>query len=740
MAVDPSVVINIAAEYTGKAAFKQADTATQKLSKGVGKLAKNLGLAFGTTAILAYGKASIKAAAADEKAQQQLALALKNVGLGRDAASSEAYIQDLQSEFGIVDDKLRPAYQTLAVATRSSAKAQQLLNLALDISASTGKDLGSVTAALSKAFLGNNTSLSKLGVGISKADLKAGKFEDIIAKLTTTFAGSATAAANTFQGSIDKLGVASANVQEIIGTGLIDALKNLGDSNSVDDLATSMQNTALYTADVIRGLGTLLTQLKSLPGVSKIDIGMIPIVGSYLEFFKSKGQTSRLGGGGGFPQGAPKEFQSGIDARSAAAALAADAKARKAAALAAAKLAASQKATVKSQADALKLAKAKAVFDLQKIQIEAALKTKLSEEDKIRLNLMKAIEEENIENADKYQKALEKSQEKTKGLADLLATVMAMQIADPFGQWSIDPLTASINALTTSIGGVGTAITASGKEWSSFTGKVAETVIQPNLQEFSSSFTNAINAIVASTETASTGISTLSTTAATTAAANATAAAAATTAALTSTSSSFTNAIDGITASFATAVTGLNTLTTSASKTASDAAAAATATANAALTSTSATATDAIGSSTTSATDATNTAIASSTVATAVTIVDTSQSAADALDLLYSNATTALTDASAATVTDFMATSSAALADLQAILAAQGAAYVAAVQAASAQAAADAADLAGAGNTKVEITVNAGVIADADQIAEVVQGAIQTITKNGNPLFVAGDE
>jgi len=661
------IVIDIASEFTGKKAFKQADTATDKLTKNVKKLAATIGLAYSTTQILAFAKASVRAAAADEKAQQQLALALKNVGLGRDAASSEEYIQRLQSEFGIVDDLLRPAYQTLAVATRSSAKAQQLLNLALDISASTGKDLGSVTGALSKAYLGNNAALSKLGVGISKADLKAGKFDEIIAQLTTTFAGSATAAANTFQGSMDKLSVASANVSEIIGTSLIDALKGLGDENSVDNLADSMERAAERTGDVIRGIGVLIEKLKSVPGMP--DFGVLFDI-SYLRLLEKIGASSRAGAGGGFAQGPPSDLTRQFPT--------AKTKPDKTA-----------KETLKYNKESLKLAKARAVFDLEKIQIEAALKTKLSEEDKIRLNLMKAIEEENIENADKYQKALEKSQEKTKELAALLASVMAMQIADPFGQWSIDPLTASINALTTSIGGVGTAITASGTEWSSFTSKVAETVIQPNLKEFSSSFTLAV---------------------------------------------------DGITTSFATAATGLSTLATSASKTASDAAAAATATANAALTSTSSTATEAIGSSTTSATDATNTAIASSTVATAVTIVDTSQSAADALDLLYSNATTALTDASAATVTDFMATSSAALADLQAILAAQGAAYAAAVQAASAQAAADAADLAGAGNTKVEITVNAGVIADADQIAEVVQGAIQTINKNGNPLFVAGDE
>ena len=289
-----NIVIDIAAEFTGNKAFKQAETSTDKLGKSVKTLAKTFGLAFSTTAVLAYGKAAVKAAAADQKAQQGLALALKNVGLERDAASAEGFIQRLQSEFGIIDDKLRPAYQALAVATKDTAETQRLLNLALDISAATGKDLGSVTSALSRAYLGNNTALSRLGVGISKADLKTKSFYEITTQLADTFKGSATEAANTFQGSMDKLAVASANVQEIIGTGIIDALKALGDDNSVDNLAASMQNAAEYTADVVRGIGVLLGELKKLPGVSGLNLGMIPILGTYLEALRAKGQASQI--------------------------------------------------------------------------------------------------------------------------------------------------------------------------------------------------------------------------------------------------------------------------------------------------------------------------------------------------------------------------------------------------------------------------------------------------------------
>ena len=362
-----NVLIDIAAEFTGKKGFKQAETATEKMTKNVKKLAGALGLAFGGQQILAYGKAAVKAAAADEKAQKQLALALKNVGLGRDAASSEDYIQRLQSEFGILDDKLRPAYQTLAVATQNTTEAQRLLNLSLDISAATGKDLASVTGALSRAYLGNNAALSRLGVGISKADLKAGKFEDIISQLEGTFKGAATQSANTFQGSIDKLGVAAANASEIIGTGLIDALKGLGDQDSVDNLANSMQDVAIYTADVIRGIGVLIEKFKGLPGVGFLDIQMIPILGAYISALNAAGKASNSGQSGINAQGLADlaRLQSIYAARTLKTKTKLTAEETKA--LKAARLkAAIDKAN-------LALLKGEEVFDMDKIQIAAAL-------------------------------------------------------------------------------------------------------------------------------------------------------------------------------------------------------------------------------------------------------------------------------------------------------------------------------------------------------------------------------
>jgi hypothetical protein len=417
-----NVMIDIAAEFVGNKAFKQADTATDKLTKNVKKLAGAFGLAFSTTAVLAYGKAAVKAAAEDQKAQQQLALALKNVGLERDAASAEGFIQRLQSEFGIIDDKLRPAYQGLAVATRDTAETQRLLNLALDISAATGNDLGKVTAALSRAYLGNNTALSRLGVGISKADLKTKSFYEVTTDLASTFKGSATAAANTFQGSMDKLAVASANVQEIIGTGIIDSLKTLGGNTAVDDLANDMERAALGAADFLRGLSQI--------GTFKISGETKSLLGLLLTPFQRSlsagplGAITRLGAASRI---APRPFTTPmtISGQSQTSTRVTREQARVA------------KETLKISKDQLKLAKAKAIFDIQKIQIEAALKGKISEEERIRLLLLKAIAEENIDDIEKYTEMLNKVQGKVTALQETLGEVYAMDAGNPFVSWEI---------------------------------------------------------------------------------------------------------------------------------------------------------------------------------------------------------------------------------------------------------------------------------------------------------------
>jgi hypothetical protein len=292
MAID----INIGSKLDSKG-FKQAETAVDKLNKNAKNLARTFGVTFGASAVLAYAKKSVKAAAADQAAQASLAQTLKNLGYqnAATAVSVNDFISSLERQTGILDDELRPAMDRLLRATGSVTESQKLMSLALDVSAGTGKSLSQVSQSLQKAYLGQTQALGRLGVGLSKAELSSSNFEEITARLGVLFAGQAKRQAESFEGSINKLSVAANNASETIGTGLIDALKLLGEDTSVDDLATNMQKTATYVADVIRGIGVLTAKLKNIPVVGSFNVGMIPIVGSYIEILRKAGiQTKEL--------------------------------------------------------------------------------------------------------------------------------------------------------------------------------------------------------------------------------------------------------------------------------------------------------------------------------------------------------------------------------------------------------------------------------------------------------------
>jgi hypothetical protein len=122
---------------------------------------------------------------------------------------------------GVADDALRPALQRLAVSTKDTVEAQKLLSLALDISKASGKDLETVANALGRAQDGNATSLGRLGLGLSKAELATLSFTEIQAKLSDLYGGAAAANAETFQGKIDRLKVGFDEAKESLGVALL---------------------------------------------------------------------------------------------------------------------------------------------------------------------------------------------------------------------------------------------------------------------------------------------------------------------------------------------------------------------------------------------------------------------------------------------------------------------------------------------------------------------------------------
>lgn len=264
MAAD--VRIDIAAQFVGKKAFKEAETASDRLTKNVKGLAKGLLAVYSAQKILSFGKQSVKAFAEDDKAAKALGTTLKNLGLayGSNIGTVNGFISRLEQQTGVLDDELRPAMDRLLRATGDVTKSQELLGLALDISAGTGKSLTQVSQSLQKAYLGQTQALGRLGVGLTKAELSTSTFEQIQLRLSELFAGQAAAAADTYAGSLAKLTVAGNNAKETIGKGLIDAFVTASNSSSVDDLITKIDRAAESIANFVRETGEFIKITKSI--------------------------------------------------------------------------------------------------------------------------------------------------------------------------------------------------------------------------------------------------------------------------------------------------------------------------------------------------------------------------------------------------------------------------------------------------------------------------------------------
>jgi hypothetical protein len=406
MAIDPSVRIDLAAEFTGKKAFAQADTSTQKLTKSVKSLAKGFLGVFAIQKLVSYSKASVKAFAADDAAAKSLGMTLKNLGLayGSNAGTVNGFINSLEAETGVLDDELRPAMDRLLRATGSVTKSQELLALALDIAAGTGKSVTQVSQSLQKAYLGQTAALGRLGVGLSKAELATGDFETIQAKLATLFAGQAATAADTYQGSLNKLQVAANNAKETIGKGLVDALNILSGSSTVeptvsgiDRIANAMADGAKETAKFIKVVQTLFSDLSFFNNPATTAAALRIKMGT--------GFTTPMSISSQDTQRADQAAKKAAEAKAKADKAAADRKIKLDKLTAAAKAKADKLAEAnkkKSDAAAAALSKAAAVFDLNKIQIAAALKQTYDKDERLRLLAMQEIENENGETALKY--------------------------------------------------------------------------------------------------------------------------------------------------------------------------------------------------------------------------------------------------------------------------------------------------------------------------------------------------
>lgn len=423
----------VADDKTSKG-IKSAKKNINALEGSVKNLGKAFGVAFGASAVTAFGKATVKAFEADQKSAALLANTMKNLGLQFANPAVEDFISGLSKAAGVADDQLRPAMQKLLQVSGSVVKSQELLKQAIDISRGSGVDLETVVSDLSNAYVGNNKGLKKYAIGLTQAELKTASFSTVMAAFNKNFSGANAAYLQTYAGQMQQLTVAAGEAKETIGKGLIDAFKILAGNNSIGAISDKMATLATNTADFFRGLAQGFKDLANMPVIKQLlqlSGLMLKIVGkvagAVIDPFVKSGARSRSS------QLAPSSANSFLTEHMAASNAAKAAKAEKDAKARAAAILKAQQANTKALKEQALLKKQSALFDLQQIELVAALKGKLSDEDRKRAELQLALLQGDEETAAKLTAQIADAIDKTGNLKSYLNSVEATN--DPFKNW-----------------------------------------------------------------------------------------------------------------------------------------------------------------------------------------------------------------------------------------------------------------------------------------------------------------
>ena len=442
------VNIDFVTQYVGRGNVQNAHKDIAGLGDSVKKLAGAFGLAFGGAELARFGKDAVAAFAADDKSAKILTNTLSNLGLAFNNLPVENFITKLSELNGMTKTDLRTAFDTLVRQTLDATKAQNLLNLALDVSKGTGKDLATVSTAISKAYGGTYTALSKLGAGLTKADIASKNFDLMAKKLAATFKGDAAVAADSYAGKIDRLKRSFEEFKITIGSGIVDAFSFATSSGgSIDKFQSGMASVATNIANTVRGVGVLIGYIddanaklakstgfsftaafKSFFGLSGLAISKLQSVG------KAATAAATRATSGTANQQFDKAMADMAKLKAAQDKLAKDKAAQDKAALVAAnavKKAAADKLALERAALSLKLAGA--TTDMQNIEIQAALQRGQTQQVNDVLLLQRAILNDNADQANLLaQRVL-----KANGLVmDVNGNISSLAGAkDPFKDW-----------------------------------------------------------------------------------------------------------------------------------------------------------------------------------------------------------------------------------------------------------------------------------------------------------------
>ncbi len=277
-----AIVIPILTSYSDKGmkqAFRDVQTADNKF-RAFGSAAQTAFMAAGIGAGLfavKLGKDAVGAAIDEQAELSRLNNTLSTLGFAAAGDSVSAFVDDLRFATGVADSELRPGMETLVRATNDVGRAQELLTLAVDISAQKQLALSTVVSALAKAEDGNTTALGKMNLGIDKSILKSQTARETFSQLAGVYGGAAAVQARTLEGSLKRLTDGLGELQESAGTGAIEAFTDAlgGTDDAGQDLAQTLRDLQPVAENVGGIFGEYAGNLASLATVAGKATGKI---------------------------------------------------------------------------------------------------------------------------------------------------------------------------------------------------------------------------------------------------------------------------------------------------------------------------------------------------------------------------------------------------------------------------------------------------------------------------------
>jgi hypothetical protein len=267
------LLINLVSQFTGKG-FLEAEKSVNKLQKSTKKLGKTLGVSLAAGVVFKTSKMLVKAFAEDEKAAVQLTKAVENLGIGFASPSINNFIEGLERTAAISRSELRPAFQDLLTTTGSLTKAQDLLNKSIIISRGSGIALSTVTEDLTKAYVGSTKGLEKYKTGFTAAEIASKSFAENLEILLELNQGAAEDYFTTTTYKLELLAIAGESAKITIGEGLVEGLGNLAGSGEASDAVQVIDDLAQGLKFVIKYGLTAFGLLARIPEFGFRAIGL----------------------------------------------------------------------------------------------------------------------------------------------------------------------------------------------------------------------------------------------------------------------------------------------------------------------------------------------------------------------------------------------------------------------------------------------------------------------------------